>query len=287
MDLSGAPSDQKESIAAAEQRIPVYILSADPYSDNTDKVRQLFLHSIFPAHKIYVENPENIVNANDKDLEKARIMEVLRSVKDNYDDNYFIIIKDNSVSVATPEKIANVVRKAIKVGGWDIFYLSDWQDDCSQFTPNNMTDLGDLAMAKTKYAQGLQAVLISPDGRRMLMGEKPMRNGKVIQYNDSISNTLSNAALSGGINAATVVPNLINYDITKAKSAADYLKAQQCATPANLVNNKPITSYAANNLTGSNNNVWWWIAGLIILILIIWAIWYYVKKSKAKKVVVE
>lgn len=273
-------------MAFAPAQIIVYIITQNPRGASASNVKKLFSNPIFHIHRLSLtETPNGVVN--DETQELAHITGCLRHSQDNFKDNYFIVVKDTSVSVAGPEKIANVVSKCIGIGGWDIFYLCEWQERCDLLSNFQQLDDTSVSAAKTQNARGVQAILISPTGREMLLGLKPMRNSKIIEFNGNVANTLSTAVVNGALLAQTTVPNLINYDIKQATKPEDFLKGAQCAVPPGVVSYQqtglvPLTN-STNSLSNISSNWWVWLIVIIIIIVIIIGVAAYYRNRREER----
>ena len=276
---------------ATPLQVIVYIITQNPRGDATKNVKRLFQNQLFHIHRLSIDdNNLEAKNVNEETRELAHITGCLRHSKENFPNHHFIIIKDTSVSVAGSDKIASAISKCINMGGWDVFYLCEWQERCDLL--NNFTSLDDssgLSAAKTNNAKGIQALLISPEGREMLLGDKPLRNGKIIQFEGNVSNTLASAVEDGAVLAQTTIPNIINYDITQATVPRDFLKGAQCAPPPGVTSYQqtglvPIVPAAAPT---SGTNWWLWIIVMIIIIIIIIAIVAYWRRKKAEDEAIE
>ena len=92
-----------------------------------------------------------------------------------------------------------------------------------------------------------------------------MKNGSFFEMNvkTNLGYNLNQEILKNNINAICLVPNLISYDVTEAKSNDDYKKSVECDTPNN--NNGTSTSSASSWL--------WTILIIIIILIVIWGIW--------------
>lgn len=267
------------------RRIFVYILTADPRGADAERVASLFNDPLFKIRRIEIDPSDGVTDDRDN-KELARIMGCLKDSQERYPNDYIIIVKDNSVSVASPGRLATIMKKMVAIQHkepWDIFYLCSWQDDCSKLT--NYIDIGGLGIAKTQGAQGIQALAISPDARNMLLGNRPLRNGQKLNYQGSVSHTITNAVKSGGLMAVVSSPNLIHYDISQAQRPEDYLKTQQCADGS--VNYQATTAPTGTppvNQTSVSSTTWMWLLAVIVIVIIIIIVFWIIRSRKTKVV---
>lgn len=249
--------------------VPAYVLSAVQGSEREKKVVGYLSDPLFKVFVVTAQNP-----AGDKskftpaELDFYRIKKCLETAAEKYPNNVVLILKDTSISDATPSVIADYVRDMIKVSdgkpGWDVAYLASWGDNCQLQKDITSTSSG-YAIVQSFSPQGVQALLIKPSARDIILGRKPLPNGKMFTMNDSLSNTLNTLVKDGQIRPALAKPNLFNFDPELAKTEDDRLKAVRCADDA---------SYQQD--TTASGNGWIWIV-LIILIFLIFLGFIFVK----------
>jgi hypothetical protein len=97
---------------------------------------------------------------------------------------------------------------------------------------------------------------------------------------------------NGKLSAYRVLPNLVNFDLSLAKTTTDYNKANNCREIPSNGKPKPVNSNGTNNKNNTDgyleapiadnifSNVWVWVIGILLLIGLIALIVYLVKKSK-------
>jgi hypothetical protein len=240
--------------------VHVYILSDDPASEKIHRLKKLFGHEVFIVN---VLSPRCDAKS-ELDCEYNRCLESLKDSYRNSPSDYTIVIKDTSISLANAETMADIVSTVINSGEFDICYLSKWHDRCDLYTNKTPIEGTNALIAKTQSPLGVQALLFSPSGRDIILRNKPMKNSKFFEMkaNTDLGYHLNQETLKNNINSICIVPNLISFDVTEAKSNADYAKSQECESP--------------DNLEQSNIGTSGWIYTIliiIILIIVIWGIW--------------
>jgi len=243
--------------------VVVYLLTANPDSPRTQRVRGLFDHPTFSVEIVTIEA------SGSGSSDTNRINWCLSHAKQDHPQSPIIIIKDTSVSNANPDGIADIVSSALSSGNWDICYLCRWQDRCDLLTEKRSIDNRTTLIARTQYPQGFQAVLITPKGRDLLLNLKPVK---------SITSEIESQVQSGKIHAICVIPSLVSFDQTAISSNSEYYRLQECRTPATplVPGAHPISSD-----TGVSNYTIWLIIFIIIIVLFVLAGSYYRRKCLA------
>lgn len=246
----------------------VYILTADDKSDRVAKICGYFTNSLFQVNVVTLQNKNKDLN-----LDEYRVNYILNAAQQEHPNNYIIVLKDTSVTVASPDTIADFVSAAIQDNNWDLFYLCEWMDRCDQFS--NVKNIEGITVAQTQSPNGIQTLLISPLARDMLLGVK--------QYRAPAPNNLSKTELSTKLNqlvlarclrANCMSPNLFEFDLGLAQNSRDYMKANQCVIPqGNSYQQAP----AALTPTTNSTSGWWWLIIIAVLVVILLAAccWYY------------
>jgi hypothetical protein len=241
--------------------VNVYILSDDPKSEKVHHLKRLFGHEIFIVN---VLSPQCEDSKSELDCEYNRCIASLNDSYRNSSTDYTIVIKDTSISHATPDSMADIISTIINSGDFHICYLCKWNDRCDLYTNKTPIDNSTAIIAKTQYANGIQALLFSPSGRDIVLGRKPMKNGKhfSMEASSNLGYHLTQETLKNNIDSICIVPNLISYNFTEAKNNEDYKKTQECDIPGDLNQSNPATSG------------WLWtFLIIIIIILIIWGVY--------------
>lgn len=287
--------------------VPVYLLSANPEEARSSTVKSFFRHPMFTLNEVYIEPPteyrHRLIGSNlsrKHFLEAHRLNWCLRQAKERYPNDHVIVIKDSSVCHADAETVAEIIGAAIEAGGWDVCYLCRWLDRCDLYTERKPVLGRSTLIVKTQAPQGFQAIMFSPEGRDIILGEKDLRvGGKFTPVRKPIGHQLSETIARGGLNATCIVPNLIQFDISAAKSPNDHMKLSECHPQAPLPvggNNDPPTgtlpmgTYGATNLmtkTSSSFSIPGWLWLLLLFGLLLLLIWYFSRQKPVKVVPVR
>jgi len=282
-------------------QVSVYILSPDANSYRTEQVKSLFNNNLFIVYIVTISPPNGIKETPTLNLmaalEAYRVSWCLKHAQNNHPENYVIVIKDTSVSNASPDRIADIISAATSSKDWQLCYLCRWLDRCDLYTEKKPITGMTTLIAKTQSPQGVQAIMFSPDGRDIILGTKSMKNGSTFTpITKPLGTQLNDAITNGWIDATCIVPNLIEFDATAAKTADDYKKLSECIVPPS----EPIGpspgviivpgSTGATGATGQNNKnlqevrglSGWWFILIIVIVLIIIALFMYNSKSKPK-----
>lgn len=279
-----------------KDQIVVYILSPDPNSQRTAQVQSLFDDKRFHINIANISPPADLQSSNnwstnsDK-LETYRVKWCLHHAQQHHPTNYIIISKDTSISSVPSDVIADQVSSIIHNKSqnseykFDLFYLCKWLDRCDLYTGVKPIEGTSSLVMQTYSPRGFQCIMLSPRGRDVVLGQAPMTNGKYFSPNEgkSLASHLNDAIMNRNIQAFCIHPNLIDYDITAAKSQDDYRKLSECQFDNKKNYQEDIGSNSGSNFnnglssilglgSSSTYSIWVFIAVIIILILIIWAV---------------
>lgn len=307
-------------------RTVVYILAQDPDSERTAMVERLFDNELFVVHVVNIAIPRDQrltsgpgITANQA-VEAYRVTWCLRDAKERYPDLSVAVIKDTSVSNADSTTIADIVNETLQQPGWHLCYLCKWHDRCDLYTNKKVLDGRSTIIAKSHSPHGVQAILFSVEGRDIILGARPLKNGQ--RFPEAITRPIgllfNEAIMDGALDAVAVVPNLIEFDVNAARSNADFAKLSECRNPnaasrpvVNQTPNPTNVAGAATNVAGATNaalaNVaattantavvinaeaqdsgwgsWIWILVAIIIVIVIG--WALVKLSQRKNNVIS
>lgn len=226
--------------------VVVYILTDDPECNAVKALNKLFNSDIFLIKTVTQKLPQNQITSKYSEERKIHMEESYRvswCLKDSlhkHKDDFLIIVKDTSVTHASAKTIDGIVRKIVESGNtssgkFHLCYLCKWMDRCDIYSDRKEINGRSTILAKTQAPHGIQALLVSPHGRDILLGERTMKNGKAIVAGlferENMSPVLTEFILKGYIDATCVVPNLFDFDISKAVRNSDYLKTIECLPP--------------------------------------------------------
>ncbi len=251
----------------AESKVVVYLLTDDPGSECTMNLNKLFQGGLFTIEIVGQKLPqldlESISSYSEERKcqidETYRVSWCLKEATERHPEDFILILKDSSVTHASSGSIESIIQKIIISGKWHLCYLCKWMDRCDIYSDKKEIHGRSAILAKTQAPHGIQALLISPEGRQILIGEKPMKNGKLMNVKTDLSDSLSSTfglsgpfgsmnsiltefILKGYLEAICVVPNLFDFDITKATKNSDYLKAMECLPPPKVTTGDQVTT---------------------------------------------
>jgi hypothetical protein len=265
-------------------QVCVYILSADANSPRATQAKSLFSNGLFIVNIVTMSTPNNLVTSpkqgHDDAVEAYRVSWCLNHARNQYPTNYVIVAKDTSVSNADPDTIADIVSAATNSKDWNLCYLCKWLDRCDLYADKKPIEGMTTLIAKTQSPHGVQAIMFSPDGRDIILGQKPMKNNQAFTpITQPLGIQLNEAITSGWIDATCIVPNLIEYDVTAARSAHDYQKLNECAVQVTPVQqnrgHSGVTGPVApgtTQLQQTGGISGWWFVLIVIIVLLILAL---------------
>jgi hypothetical protein len=257
------------------KQVAVYLLASDVNATRTAKLSKLFAEPLFSVNVMAISPPSNLTpeeKMSVKDLVEAyRVKWCLKDAENRYPRNHVIIVKDTSAAEASPKQVADVVSAATNNGVWDVCYLSKWMDRCDLYTDKKPINQTMTTLVKTMAPNGLQALIVSPKGRDVILGNKPMKNGKMFDMlSGPLAQKLNENIVNGNLDATATVPNLLSFDVNSANKPEDYLKTHECLVPADA-------SKKLQEL-GRRNSSWYWLL-LIIVIIVLLLIWFFWSKK--------
>ena len=235
------------------------------------------LSLLFPKskYKVRIEEcipPLSLVDTENysaqQQAETLCIDKILSMDKQKYPDCYSLIIKDTSVTVSTPEQIYQLLIQATQQSGWELFYLTKWLDRCDLYKNPQEIKNRTYSFINTFSPNGFQAIMLSPKGRDVILGEIPMKNGRFfppvtqpieVQLNENIS--------AGNITAISTIPNIFEYDVNKATTEEDYLKGTLCSPES-------IEGRIFSRTDPTPLSFIWYVIVIIMIILAAIAFWY-------------
>ena len=248
----------------AIRTIPAYVLSATPGSEQEKRVLGYLNTPLFKVFIVTAKDPTRDAGKySPADLDFYRIKRCLQDAARNYPDSIALIIKDTSVSDTTPQVIADYVKEMVRQPNWDLGYLTTWGDKCQLQSDSVSTSTG-YNIVKSFSPNGVQALLIKPNVRDMILGKQNLPNGQPFEMTGSLSSTLNSLVREGQLKPAIAKPNLFNFDQNLAKSEEDKLKAYQCSNDPSF------------QQTGSSS----WIWALIIIVILIFLALIFIRRRQ-------
>lgn len=197
-------------------------------------------------------------------------------------DAYVIICKDTSVSAASPSTILDVIEATIissqeSGNEFDLFYMAAWADRCELYSNKREIGRTGLKLVETVAPNGVQCIMFSPagvakfrtvfDSARDPVTDRPLGaalNARITSKTASMATDTTVPPNMQRFYAVTCTPHIIQFDITKAKSEVELMKAMECRDPPKSDPPKPKAS--------ASMGLFWFIVVVIIVILLIWAL---------------
>lgn len=249
-------------------KVPVYILTASEKSPLGQRVYGYFSDDYFDKNRVIVQDPNpDGLKYSQNSIELYRIRKALEHAEENYPTGNTIIIKDTSVTSHSPTEIVEYIKKINNTPEWGLFYLTVWQDKCKD--RKHKGTFGDKNIGIPKDPHGFQALMFTPHTRDIILGKKPLPNGKWFELNENFSETLRSYIHSGQMVPYFVSPNIFSFDNTLAKTPEDIAKLNECMD---------LESYQqdlANNAQSPTN--WLWI---IVAFALFVALLYFLMKRR-------
>lgn len=239
----------------------VYIIEKDD-TLRCETLRKYFDHSIFVTYVVKIDCPEDWLERNsylsqEEAIEAYRYKWCLADAKKRMPTNYVLIIQDTCLTNTSSRDIAEMVTAACHDKSWHVCYLNKWQDRCDLHSDRVNLINNSTILARTYSPNGCYALLFSPDGRDIILGEKTMSNNKEFKMTTSLSSTLNSEINQRNIIATCFVPNLFSID---PSTVQNYEFCQECQQN--------------NNITSSDSSCGGWLfIGILIFIALLIALW--------------
>ena len=142
---------------------------------------------------------------------------------------YSLFVKDTSLCSLGPTALARALEELQDTGDkWDLCYLARWQDKCNLYRDPQQLKQSTSYLIRTHYPIADQAILISPRGRRKLLGEEPLVENKqklnLVHYKQ-----ITEEIYAGNLVAQVVTPSWFSFNEMFARKNEDYQKTHVCA----------------------------------------------------------
>lgn len=248
--------------------IEVYISTTEP--DKCSQLIRLFRSDLFKVETITIPHPPGIVRSN-FDLEAYIIIKILKKSDPN---KICFIVKDNSLTTASKNTINRLSRFILEQKYWDLVYWGYWLDRCdlygrNGFIPEAIPETNSY-LVKTSSPNGLQAVMFSPEGKKVILGQRKMKNGCNFVINSSLSNSLRFNIEKQHLSALCITPRVFEFNPLLAESVSDLAKSCACRRP------EKSKKYNKNNsgLFSELHPLFWFLAIVFLVALILWCLYY-------------
>lgn len=181
-------------------------------------IKVLILHDLKTGAIPVINLKNTIILKYNNEIELSS--DILRILKEYQ----VILIKSDVIIFPHFQDVLNRILK-LNYDDADFVYLSSYGNDCNKLRSTYIPDVNICSNPK-----GLQAVLITKLGRKKLLRETLMANDKYFENKNLVSEIEKNIN-EGNLKAYCFVPNILNYDITKAEDEKDFLKLNFCTLP--------------------------------------------------------
>jgi hypothetical protein len=201
-----------------KQRVSVFILvHGAPHRSHVSH-----LNSLFNDHLFNVE----LKAACSLPLED-RIMNCLKESWRNDPEAYTLVLTDRILSPYNGRTVADIIKKCIQSGNFDLAYLFKYHDKCQMH--KEIGSHGSVSIVDSQSPRGLEAILYSPCGRNIILKKRSMRNKKSFNCKKGLEATLHKNIYDGNLRCIATSPNLFQYDtMNNAISYTDYMYRNEC-----------------------------------------------------------
>lgn len=211
--------------------VVVYILTNQRDSPSVKFLLEVFESPFFKTNIVNIDPPsfKSFHLSEDDSVKAHRVYWALKHAKKHHPKKYLIIVKDTSTTYAHSGEIVSVSQTLININGWDIAYLSKWNDRCDLY--KELAKVPGGIVSQSHDPHGLQCAMISPKGRDILLGRTKMKNGKNFNIDKPLPEKINEEIIIGNISAICVSPNLFFFNTKLARKKKDYLKNNECLNP--------------------------------------------------------
>lgn len=258
--------------------LSVYIIVQSSDTQRAEAVGRLFDDAFFNVSILNISIPPDLpipTGMNQQEAEtNYRWIQALTQAKNEIPNDPVLITADTTTTNTNPATLAEIISAILSDSiDYDYAYLADWLDQCQKFTdlhnlislnPDGTDNVLPTLLAKTESPNGLQCILFTVNGRDVILGDAPMKNGESftpITY--PLSYQLRLNILEGNLSAVTTSPSLLDFNIVYVTKPKDYLRVNECSV--NVTNGTPST-------TGPLSALWFIVIAVIIIILAWFAI---------------
>ena len=272
--LSRSPRPSSERYSHC--KLVTFLLTGDPKNKKVARLIRYFKgNDFFDLHVVDIAPPYSLpINSTltrAQSIEIFRYQYILRKAAREYRERNVLILKDTSVINTPINDLEAVIRTGCRIGDWDFFYLTRWLDLCDLYDDETKVRGTMNVIVETFSPNGNQAIIFSPHGRDVVIGKKRMRNGEYFTpINIPLSSKLNEEITLRNTKAITVVPNVIDFDVTQAETVSDLAKVCDCRRPEVI---------EEEDTSGTTLSLFWFVVIILIVLALAWAL-YMVGPSK-------
>lgn len=253
--------------------VVVFILTDRKDSPRANRVKSLFDHPAFSVNLVVIDEPENLAPhphlTPEEVLEYYRFHHCLKIAQQHHSASPVIIVKDSTVSQVSPTIMADRINSTLQHGHWDICYLARWLDRCDLHTENLALGESATILAKAQSPHGTQALMLTPQGRDLLLEDKFFNHSEVeavhhFGVHHNLDTLLNKAILHNQLRAVVFKPNLVSFDSTLAVADADYVKSHDCLHQLAVAQ-----QVASGSGSTASSFSWLWLILIVALIILV------------------
>lgn len=217
---------------------PVFIIATTDDKEQAKNVARMFDDDAFVVNILSAKIPTTLPKYGKSNSEEViasyRFEQACREADKRYSTQDSLIIFDSSTTNVSPSRILEILQALKESTPADLYYLADWLDkmDLSDELIHLKTKdrrgreirLNTVAR-RTQSPNGLQAILLTPKVRQIILGEITMDNDKYFTpLNNSMAEQLRENIEKGNLVAVAIYPNIFSFDIAQAKDVGDLMK---------------------------------------------------------------
>ncbi len=194
-------------------------------------------------------------------------------------DSYSIFTQDSIVSTCRVQELYDAIEDVIESSpDFDIFYLSNYMDQCDKMTDiKSMTDSNKKIVTTVSPSPGsFSCILFSPSGKKKFneyFKTNPVPKS-TLSSKKTLGNYLNLKTTSGDFKSITIVPPLIQFNIFDRKNDRELNKVMLCSESESIKKKREITKNVTKpdvkkETPGEYNLSFIWFIIIVIAILII------------------
>lgn len=177
-------------------------------------------------------------------------------IKHTSRESHLLILKTTSVTTETPDTVNSFLQDIMKEKWWDVYFLCSWEDQCELWSNFRKVNINGTTEFRSKAPKGIQALMLTPESKKMILGAVPLRNGNYFTFTSK--QQLTEQIYRGNLIAGCLTPNLFYFNM-EIMELDDIHKANRCAKPN-----------TRGTRSGSSVDYLWFILALIVIIGLAW-----------------
>lgn len=207
------------------------------------------LNKISLTNSKHDEIIEEVVQINTVSQNELLKNAILRSDPEKYT----IVLFSSIITLLNPEQVTDYVEQIVKNIEFDVFYLMKYSDDIKGH--DDFKILGNIQTMKVTSPHGIEALILSPNGKLLLKDNLETKDGRGIDY---VMN-----AMCSKMKCYSSDPCIFNFDLKKRKNDYELMKGVSYTEAIHSM--KPPVLTKKNT---SQTNIYWFILVIIFIIFI-------------------